>query len=189
MIMEIDWMQLIQTVGGMVGGLGLGYFTKSGRVKAQADAYKAMADAYEFRIESMNRQIAVYDDMEHKHAERISQLNAALDEKEQYHTEREDRLYADIDSLHSDIRKMRDAAETEYRECEQEINRVNALLVEAKDSEVRLTKEKGELEVELARKRCDDIECPWRRPPTAETPPIPNAGRDQWHSIRLEKES
>lgn len=187
--MEIDWLNLLQTLGGMAGGLGLGFWTKSGRIKAQADAYKAQADAYEFRIKAMNDQLAIYDEMERKHAQRISDLNEALDLKEQYHTEREDRLYADIDSLHSDIRRMRDAAESEYRECEQEINRINALLVDAKDREVQLTQEKGELEVELARKRCDDIDCPWRRPPTADTPPQPGISRDQWHSIRLEKES
>lgn len=41
------------------------------------------------------------------------------------------------------------------------------------------------LELELARVRCNDEECPFRKPPTAKTPPPPGTSRDDWHKHRL----
>lgn len=77
----VDIISLIQTLGGIVGGLGLGMFTKSGRVKSQADAYQKMAEAYEYRIktaeEATERSMKREDSL---HAQ-IDSLNAQLDEK------------------------------------------------------------------------------------------------------------
>lgn len=46
---------------------------------------------------------------------------------------------------------------------------------------LRLTKEKGELDLLLATLRCEIHECPWRKPPTAATPPLPELDKDEWH--------
>lgn len=37
-------------------------------------------------------------------------------------------------------------------------------------------------ELELALKRCDDRECPYRRPPNAYTPPASGQTKDEFHS-------
>lgn len=40
-------------------------------------------------------------------------------------------------------------------------------------------------ELELAMKRCDDNDCPFRRPPNAQTPPKPGMTRVEYHSQKL----
>lgn len=49
-IMELDLINLVQTFGGLLIGGGLGMLSKSGRIKAKAEAMKTMADAYEMRF-------------------------------------------------------------------------------------------------------------------------------------------
>lgn len=39
-------------------------------------------------------------------------------------------------------------------------------------------------ELELAIVRCKDLECPFRQPPNAQTPPPPNLSRDEYHIQR-----
>ena len=57
-------------------------------------------------------------------------------------------------------------------------------LRETQGRELELMRAKSLLELELANKRCDDHACPYRRPPTASTPPPPELTRDQWHAMR-----
>lgn len=42
-----------------------------------------------------------------------------------------------------------------------------------------------EARLELALKKCEDQDCPFRRPPNAQTPPKPGATKEQFHNQRL----
>lgn len=140
--MGIDWIQLVQTLGGIVGGIGLGMFTKSGRIKAKSDAYDAMATAYEERITALHTIIANNDKTEIEHSQRISELNHALTDK----TER--------------IRKLTD----DVYESQTELNRANERithLTEERDNE-RIKKEY------YKRWRCEKSVC---RDPEGRIPP------------------
>lgn len=39
--------------------------------------------------------------------------------------------------------------------------------------------------LELAQKKCEDQECPFRRPPNAYTPPMPGLTREEYHTQKL----
>lgn len=135
--MVTEVISLIQTLGGIVGGLGLGIFTRSGKVKAQADAYKLMAEAYEYRINAANERIKTANETEASHLQRISELNHALDDK------------TDI------IRKY----VADLTKAEQEINRVNVKLVDAQTEIGDLKAEIGELKLKLEHYR--EWRCYW----------------------------
>lgn len=81
---EMDWISLIQTLGGLLSGLGIGMFTKEGRVRSQADAYKAMAEAYETRITALHQITDNYNKTMLEQSETIAKLNRALDDKTAY---------------------------------------------------------------------------------------------------------
>lgn len=55
-------------------------------------------------------------------------------------------------------------------------------LRETQDREFALMKKACDLEIELANVRCNDHECPFRRPPNALTPPPPGVSRDEFHT-------
>lgn len=145
----MDVLSLLQTLGGIVGGLGVGYFTKSGRVKSQADAYKAMAEAYEYRIAALHESIAKCNDMEKSHTGRIAELNVALNGKT------------------DQIRKLTD----EIIASERKANEINDQLSEAKDTIIAKEREIADLRVAveyLLEWRCEKAECTdegGRRPP------------------------
>lgn len=84
----MDWISLIQTLGGVIGGLGIGMFTKSGRKRDKADAdlkvqeaQAKMIDNYEERIKDLHSTIAMLNESEAHYIERISAQNKAIDSK------------------------------------------------------------------------------------------------------------
>lgn len=145
----MDWIALIQTLGGIVSGLGLGMFTKSGRIKMQAEAHAKTVEAYEMQLKSQREG---YEDrlkllteaakernkIEVENAERISELNHALNDK----TDR--------------IRKLTD----DVYDSQQELNRANERIIElTRDLEESIRK--GD-RLELI--RCHRFDCDDRLP-------------------------
>lgn len=53
------------------------------------------------------------------------------------------------------------------------------------EMEIRHEQEKAELRIELVKVRCDDADCPFRRPPNAQTPPKPGMTKEEHHSQKL----
>lgn len=88
----MDWISLLQVVGGLISGVGLASFTKAGRVKAKSDAYAAMAKAYDDRIAALHVIIDNNNKTEIEHSQRISDLNHSLNDK----TERIRKLTDDV---------------------------------------------------------------------------------------------
>ena len=112
----MEWISLLQTLGGIAGGLGIGMFTKSGRRKTKADAdarvaeaQKLMIENYEARIKDLHSSIETLNKSEAHYIERISQQNHALDSKTEQIRNLTDKLYS----------------------SEQEVNRVQDMLNEA----------------------------------------------------------
>lgn len=133
MFTTIDIPTLLTSLGTLVGGGIFGHMLKSNRVKAKADAYKAMAESYEYRLDSNHQTIMMLNNTVKEQGETISRLNHSLDEK--------------TELIRSTNQKVWNA--------EQEVNRVNNRLVE-------VTEENGNLRVEnehLKEWRCYRHDC------------------------------
>ncbi|MBD5371179.1 MAG: hypothetical protein HDR80_08560 [Bacteroides sp.] len=105
--------QLLIPAGSLIIGAVGGLLTKNGRIKAKAEAMKAMTEAYEMRLEAVHK------------------VNETLNKNEVVLTARVAQLDSTIDDKTVQIRKERDRA----YEAERETDRVNGLLVE-KEREV-----------------------------------------------------
>lgn len=84
----MEWISLLQTLGGIAGGLGIGLFTKAGRKKDMADADSKVQEAqrlmiqnYEERIKDLHENIQRQNAAEKEYISRISQQNHALTDK------------------------------------------------------------------------------------------------------------
>lgn len=143
--------QLIIPAGTLLIGGVAGMLTKSGRVKAKADAMKAMAEVYEERLRTLHAINETHNRNEVTMTERIAQLDRTIDDKV------------------VEIRKLRDQGYA----SEQEVNRVQNLLNDAKDEIIRRTEERDEerrLKEYYKRWRCEKSICAdpeGRRPPNS----------------------
>ncbi|MDE6009845.1 MAG: hypothetical protein K2F87_00165 [Muribaculaceae bacterium] len=143
MINELITQFLIPAGTLLIGGAA-GMLTKSGRIKAKADAMKAMADVYEARLASLHTIIENQNKTEVENSRRISELNHAINDK----TDR--------------IRELTDKG----YESERELNRANeriTTLTEQRDDERRLKEY-------YKRWRCEKSTCAdpdGRRPPNS----------------------
>lgn len=118
--MDINFIEIISTLGTILAGVGIGWLSKSGRMKEKADAYKKMGEAFQFRMDSLHGDIAVLNKTNKELTERIAELNHALNDK---------------------TMQIRNLTEKVYS-SEQEVNRVQDLLNDAKDEIIRLTEER-----------------------------------------------
>ena len=147
--MDFNIIEILTTLGTILSGIGIGWFSKSGRMKEKADAYKKMGEAYQYRIDSLHDDIDSCNKALKENQERISELNHALNNKE--------------DEIHDKTMQIRKLTEQGYT-SEQEVNRVQNLLNDAKDEIIRLTEERDRLEaVKCVRSDCKDPRGP--KPP------------------------
>lgn len=102
--------------------------------------------------------------------ERISDLHKSLDtvnEQLDYYIKRDMEKEKRFDEQTAIFRKER--------------NERLALEKEKAEMEVMYLKKVAELELELEKKRCDWLTCPYRKPPTAHTPPKDNRTIDEYY--------
>lgn len=86
----------------------------------------------------------------------------------------QDMLQAQIDrneTLMKDHAAERAELETRFNNQTDRLRDTQRLMIAASDREVEYVKRIGVLELELEKKRCDDLPCPFRQPPNAHTPP------------------
>lgn len=160
----MEWISLIQTLGGIAGGLGLGMFTKSGRRKDKAeadakvaDAQRQMIDNYEERIKDLHENIKAMNESEHGYIERISQQNHALNEKTE---------------------QIRNLTEKIWL-SEQETNKVYTELNEANKRITRLTEERDHYKMWQCRSKI----CEKGKPdPEGRQPPNPKLKGLEFHA-------
>lgn len=147
--MDISITEILATLGTILSGIGIGWFSKSGRMKEKADAYKKMGEAYQYRIDSLHDDIDTCNKTIKENQERIAELNHSLNTKED-----------EIQDKKKQIRNLTD----KMWQSEQEVNRVQNLLNDAKDKIIRLTEERDKLEtVKCVRTDCKDPRGP--KPP------------------------
>lgn len=79
------------------------------------------------------------------------------------------------------LQKQLQLKEERFAEQTQLVRKQNIEILE-------LYKEKAALELELAQKKCEDMECPFRRPPCALTPPKPGISKTDYHQQKNDKE-
>ena len=60
-------------------------------------------------------------------------------------------------------------------------------LLKSEEDKMKLVHENGDLKVELAKKKCEDLPCPFRLPPNAYTPPRPDITNEQYHAANEKK--
>lgn len=157
-MVNLDLSSLLGIIAPLLSGVGIGWFSKSGRVKEKADAYKKMGEAYQYRIDSLHADVDICNKTIKELQERIAEQNHALNVKE--------------DEQRDKTVQIRNLTEKVYS-SEQEVNRVQNLLNDAKDDIISLTEDRDR---ERAAKEyykqwkcikgtCDDPEG--RRPPNA----------------------
>lgn len=118
---------------------------------AEADAKKALEEAH-----AVER---------HQYEERIAELHKSLDAANEHITYLEER----------DVAK-----EKRFDEQRDKLRDVQRKLLEETQLDIEYEKRIAELELELERKRCDHLHCPYRKPPTAHTPPRENKTIDEY---------
>lgn len=74
-----------------------------------------------------------------------------------------------------------------YAEQTEILRQAQSKLLLAEEEKIKLVAEIGELKVELARKRCDTMSCPFRQPPNAHTPPKPDMTSEEYHMAASKK--
>lgn len=141
-MIEILITQFLIPTGTLIVGGVVGLLTKSGRVKAKAEAMKTMAEAYEMRITALHSIIDNHNKTDVENTARIAELNHSLNDKTAQIRKQNERVW----------------------EAEQETNRVNAVLVdrEREIADLRVACEY------MAEWRCEHPECNdprGRRPP------------------------
>lgn len=74
-----------------------------------------------------------------------------------------------------------------YTEQTEVLRKTQNNLLVAEEEKLKLTAEIGDLKVELAHKRCDDLPCPFRQPPNVHTPPKPDMTKEEYHAAAAKK--
>lgn len=165
---------LLGTVLGILtplGGFGVFMYRKQGKRLKNAEAAlaevsvdKAKAEAKNEESAILERQIAQLSDLNEKQMTRNKELI-------QMNAEKEDRHQQDIKNWEERFTKQ-----TEVLRAAQRNEKERA------DEVIRLTKENGLLKLELEKKRCDDLDCAFRLPPNAFTPPQKGITKDEYFS-------
>lgn len=122
---------MLGTLGTILSGVGIGWLSKSGRMKEKADAYKKMGEAYQYRIDALHESLGTCNKTIDENQKQIAKLNHALNEKE------DEKRKIEADKTEQ-IRKLTE----QMYQSEQEVNRVQNLLNDAKDEITRLTEER-----------------------------------------------
>lgn len=177
----MNWETIILSVVGAAffGDMIMRLLFKSDRRIAEAKAEVAEAEAEVAEAEALkahDETLKLKDEAHAKHCkqyeERIEDLNNSIT-----------RLNTQLDRYIE-----RDAAkEKRFDEQTQKLRDVQRKLLEATQQITELVKKQGMLEIELERKRCDEIRCPFRQPPTAYTEPMSGLTKEEYFVKRKTK--
>lgn len=161
-----------------LGGAGAWFYRKQNKRLKEAETKLAEVNVDKGRNEAKeqeaNRLLAQIDHQQ-KTIDTLMEQNQKLVLAS---AEKEDRYQDDLKEWAS-----------RYTEQTHLVRKLNADSVEAHNREKEHIRRESELELELAKLKCEDTDCPFRKPPTADTPPMPDMARDQFHTeIRLYKD-
>lgn len=87
------------------------------------------------------------------------------------------------------LQQQLQAKEERFAEQTQLVRKQNTeildLTTKMAEMEIKHEQEKAELMIELVKVRCDDADCPFRKPPNAQTPPKSGMTKEEYHSLKL----
>lgn len=114
-------------------------------------------------------------------------------EAEREHVKFQDERIADLlkENDDKDDRHRQDIKDWEERFTKQTeyLRGVQRELTQSREEHLKLTQENAELRIELEKKRCDDLPCPWRKPPNAHTPPKNKIKKEEYFKNRKKDEA
>lgn len=167
---------MLGTVVGIItplGGAGVWLYRKQAKRLKEAEAQLAEANVIKAKIEGKSEEWHIWKEQ----CESLSELNHKLTERNeklvQMNADKEDRHQQDLKDW-----------ETRFTEQTTYLRGVQRDLIAANEREKEHIRKESQLELELARKKCEDIDCPFRKPPTPDTPPMPGMSRDEYHSAK-----
>lgn len=70
--------------------------------------------------------------------------------------------------------------QSRYAEQTELLRSVQNKLLKSEEDKMKIVHENGELKVELAKKKCEDLPCPFRMPPNAYTPPVAGESKESY---------
>ena len=161
---------MLATSGGfttIVGIYGAWQYRKQNKRLKESEAKLAEVNVDKGRIEAKKQETdRLLAQIDHQQST-IDKLTERNEKLVQMNAEKEDRHQQDIKDWQDRFDRATDRTREVQREREQLAN-----------DKVALVEQIGDLKLELAKKKCEDTECPFRKPPTADTPPIPDVTRD-----------
>lgn len=170
----MNWADIILAVLGLgfVGDVVLRLFKSNRRIE------NAKADSAEIEVEK-NKAIA--------QAEAKKALEEAHDAECKLYEERIKDLHNSIDKLNEQLDYYigRDKAKEERFDNQTEkLRDVQRKLLDATQEITEYVKKIGALELELAKYRCNVLDCPFRQPPTADTPSKKGLTKDKYFKVK-----
>lgn len=180
----MTWYEITIAVAGAFGGVELIKYIGNMIFNRKNNSRIANTQATNAEIEvEKNKAIAEAD------AKKALEEAHAVERKQ--YEERISDLHSTIDKLNEQLDGYveRDAAKEKRFDEQTQIFRKErserlALEKEKAEMEVMYLKKVAELELELQRKRCDFLLCPYRKPPTAHTPPREDITIDEYFATR-----
>lgn len=167
----MNWETIILSIVGLgvFGDILMRFLFKSDRRIADAKATTSEAQAVVAEAEAMKAINDAHALHCHQYEERIIDLHNSID-----------RLNGQLDSY-----IKRDAAEeARYDEQTKKLREVQKMLLDTTLQVTELTRENGALKIELERKRCDELKCTFRQPPTAYTEPMGDMTKEEYFNKR-----
>lgn len=163
---------LLGTIAGVVstlGGIGIFMYRKQNKRLKESEARLAEVNVEKAKIETKGEEAALYERQIKLLSESNEQLIARNKDLVQINAEKEDRHQQDIKDW-----------EQRFTDQTTVLRGVQRELLQAGEDKMVLIQEIANLKVELAEKKCEDNECPFRLPPNANTPPRKGLTKEEY---------
>lgn len=154
---------LLGTVLGVMApliGTGIWRYRRQNKRLKDAEAKLAEVNVDKAKVEAKVEDWHLWKEQLEAEREHVKFQNERIAELLKENDAKDDRHRQDIKDWEDRFTKQ-----TEY------LRGVQRGLTQSYEEKLQLTQEKGELGIELEKKRCDNMDCPWRQPPNANTPP------------------
>lgn len=104
-------------------------------------------------------------------------------------TRKENKRIARAEAVAGELKTLKETTEflqQQLQEKELRFADQTKRLRETQNALYKETEKRHKAELELSLKRCNDIHCPFREPPTAHTPPKPGITKEMYHNKKKE---
>lgn len=166
---------IISTVVPLIS-TGAWMYRRQNKKLKDAEVKLAEANVGKAKVESKADEWHIWKEQLEAEREHVKFKDERIEQLLKMNADKEDRHQQDIREWEERFDKSVDRT--------REVQRENAKLHEDK---IALITENGELRLELEKKKCEDLPCPFRLPPNAHTKPIGNVTKDEYFKTRTIK--